>query len=124
MVQGKAPKPRGGQKDKTAKKHRAAVKSHEGLIKTAVKPKGAKEKVRQDLKMQKKLTGAISSHIEQVMVKRIQSDRGATAPSQLKVVKQIEGYQTEKKKKRSRKEKQALKADKAEKLRMAKKSLS
>jgi hypothetical protein len=124
MVQGKAPKPRNSKKDKTAKKHRSGVKSHEGLIKTAVKPKGAKEKVRQDLKMHKKLTGAISAHIEQVMVKRIQSDRGATAPSQLKVVKQIDGYQTEKKKRRSRKEKQALKADKADKLRMAKKSLS
>ena len=124
MVQGKPLKPRASKKDKTAKKHRAGAKGHEGLIKTAVKPKGAKEKVRQDLKMQKKLTGAISSHIEQVMVKRIQSDRGLTAPSQLKVVKPIEGYQVEKKKKRSRREKQALKAEKAEKLRMAKKSLS
>ncbi len=123
MVQGKAPKPRGGKKEKTAKKHREATKSHEGLIKTANKPKGAKEQVRQDLKMNKRLTGAISHHIEQVMVRRIQSDRGPTAPSQLKVIKQIEDYEVEKKKKRTRKEKQALKTEKAEQLRAAKKSL-
>jgi hypothetical protein len=33
MVQGKALKPRKGEKDKKAKKHRQNTKSHEGLIK-------------------------------------------------------------------------------------------
>jgi hypothetical protein len=110
-------------------------------------------------KLEKKLTGAIGAHIEQIMVKRIESDRGPTAPSQVSKSKgsdfvvflssvslpvesvekgllwfcslflflsliscsQIDGYQVEKKKKKTRKEKQQEKTLRAEQIRAAKK---
>lgn len=104
-------KPSGKAKDKAAKKHRGKTKGHPGLVKVAAKPKAGTggEAVRMRNKLNKQLTGSIGTHIEQVMFARIQSDRGPTAPSVFKVVKQIEGYEVEKKKKKTRKEKQAAK---------------
>ena len=88
MVQG-LPKGGGRKKEKKSLKHRRKPDgrpSKEGVIKTAKKPRGNMEQTRQQLKMKKKLTGAIGSHIEQLMMNRVQEDRGMTAPSQLKVL--------------------------------------
>merc|ERR1711916_396143 len=102
MAQGnvkmKAPK-------KGKKKTNNQKKTHrEGLVKPAKKGGHAKtQQIRMKAKMNKKLTGQISGHIEQLMMARVAEDRGETAPSSLQILKKQENYETKKEKKKRKK---------------------
>lgn len=92
MVQGTKQLKKKSGKEKTDKRNRkkaAEPKARVGLTKVAKKP-GVGKTRRGTVgtgKMNRKLTGAITSHIEDIMIARINEERGQTASSSLKVLK-------------------------------------
>lgn len=95
-----------GQNNKKKKNPKSQKKTHrEGLVKVAKKAGKNTEQVKK-VKMNKKLSGKISNHIEQIMVARIAEDRGQSAPTQLKVLKKDSLYQDEMRKEKEKKTKQ------------------